>query len=287
MRRTLGFCLLLLSGPGCVSAPRPTAVGKSGPECAVSRAPAPPPRAIVFTADGIGGYGATTTALREIAEESSLPLFVQTVPWSHGHGRILADHVDYRRNREEGRKLAAQIACYLRPQQQGPPLPVSLVAHSGGSAVVLAATEFLPPNSIERIVLLAPSVSADYDLRPALRCARQGVDVFHSQRDRGYLGVGVATFGTADRRWTSAAAGRVGFRLPPATCPEDTVLYARLRQHPWEASVAWTGNDGGHFGSHNTAFLRAYVVPLLLPSGRTNEADLRLGGDAAVRRLDG
>ena len=108
MRCTLGICLLLLSGPGCVSAPRPTAVGTSGPECAISRAPAPPPQALVFTADGIGGYGATTTALRQIAEESSLPLFVQAVPWSHGYGRVLADHVDYRHTREEGRKLAAR-----------------------------------------------------------------------------------------------------------------------------------------------------------------------------------
>jgi pimeloyl-ACP methyl ester carboxylesterase len=191
-----------------------------------------------------------------------LPLHVQTVEWSHGYGRMFADHVDYRHARAEGMKLATQIACYRQAQGQGPPLPVYLVAHSGGSAVVLAAAELLPPDSVERIVLLAPSVSADYDLRPALRCARQGVDVFYSSRDLGYLGLGVGLFGTGDRRW-SAASGRVGFRLPADADAEG--LYTRLHQHPWVPAVSWTGNEGGHFGSHRDRFLRAYIMPLLLP----------------------
>src|SRR5947207_2649584 len=81
-----------------------------------------------------------------------------------------------------------------------------------------AAAEFLPPDSVERVVLLAPSVSAEYDLGPALACAREGIDVFHSGRDRAYLGLGVRLLGTADRHW-SDAAGRVGFRVP-AACPD-------------------------------------------------------------------
>jgi hypothetical protein len=72
----------------------------------------------------------------------------------------------------------------------------------------------------------------------------------------------VAVVGTADGRWLSAAAGRVGFD-PVIEAPADAALYARLRQHAWDPCIKWTGNRGGHYGSHQPAFLRAYVVPLL------------------------
>jgi pimeloyl-ACP methyl ester carboxylesterase len=87
---------------------------------------------------------------------------------------------------------------------------VYLVGHSAGCAVALAAGDVLPPDSLRRIVLLAPSISADYDVRPALRSARDGIDVFFSSRDVFYLGFGAAITGTADRRWSSPAAGRTG-----------------------------------------------------------------------------
>ena len=62
-------------------------------------------------------------------------------------------------------------------------------------------------------------------------------------------------------------AGRVGFS-PPCPSAADTVLYARLRQHAWDPSVEWTGNNGGHYGSHHPQFMRAYVLPLLaVPTG--------------------
>src|SRR5262249_33750158 len=181
---------------------------------ATPRPDAPPPQAIVFVVDGVGNFGATSSSLGQAIEEAGLPLHLHTVEWSHGYGRIFADHMDHCHARNEGRKLAEQIACSQRPRPDGPPLPVYLVAHSGGSAVALAATEFLPPDSVERMVLLAPSVSAEYDLCPALRCTRLGIDVFHSRRDLLALGIGAGILGTADRRWT-AAAGRGGFRPPP------------------------------------------------------------------------
>src|SRR5947207_1011475 len=107
---------------------------------------------------------------------------------------------------------------------------------------------------------MAPSVSADYDLRPALLGVRDGLDVFCSARDWGYLGIGTALVGTSDRHW-SAAGGRVGFR-PRVERPEDVALYGRLRQHPWDPCLAWTGNRGGHYGTYQPEYLCAYVLPL-------------------------
>src|SRR5205807_2637254 len=146
-------------------------------------------------------------------------------------------------------------------------------------AVVLAAAEALPPDSVDRIVLLAPAVSSAYDLRPALACARGGVDVFYSARDWAFLGLGVELLGTADGcpgdaagrvGFCPAAAGRPGAAAGGAGCcaaaagPADAALDARLRPPPWDPGRAWTGSRGGHSGCYQPVFPRPNVLPLLV-----------------------
>jgi pimeloyl-ACP methyl ester carboxylesterase len=232
--------------------------------CLRDRQPVPPcgctaPNAdIVYVADGSGDYRTTSRALCEAVNACRLPLRVETFVWSHGYGRMLIDHVDHCNHLEEGRRLAALVAAN---QQSFPGRSVYLVGHSSGSAVALAAAEASPPGSIERVVLLAPAVSNAYDLRPALRAVRQSIDVFISRRDVGALVIGTGIAGTADRRY-AAAAGHVGF-TPISTCPGDEVLYAKLRIHPWDRCVVWSGNRGSHYGTLEPGFMRAYIVPLL------------------------
>jgi pimeloyl-ACP methyl ester carboxylesterase len=226
--------------------------------------PSVEPAALVLVADGAGGFKAASMSLRETVATDGLPLRVETFDWTHGHWRILADQLDRGHAREEGAELARRVAAL---NQSRPGATISLVGHSAGSAVVLAAAELLPPGSVDRIVLLAPSVSSDHDLRPALACARRGVDVFYSNDDRVYLGLGVAILGNADRE-RGSAAGRVGFR-PVFAGPGDAALYTRLRQYPWESTLEWTGNHGGHYGAYQPGFLRAAVLPLLLPAPAT------------------
>ena len=136
------------------------------------------------------------------------------------------------------------------------------MAHSAGAMVTLESTRWLAPDSVDRIILLAPAVSVDYDLRRALQTSRLGMDVYTSKRDRFYLGLGTALVGTADGMLGSPAAGRVGFATPRYS-PDDAVLARRLRQHPWDPSVAYTGNRGDHSGTLQPAYLKAYVLPLL------------------------
>src|SRR5262249_28863134 len=184
---------------------------------------------------------------------------IETCLWSHGHWRYLIDHTDHANHREQGHLLASQVAAY---RQAYPGRRVYLVGHSAGSAVVLGAAEMLPPDSVERVILLAPSVCVTSDLRPALRAARQGIDVFHSSRDSVILGLGMKLVGTADHGCRTAA-GQCGF-TPVVAGPADAALYGRLRQHPWDPAVAWSGNGGGHYGSNQVGFLKAYVLPLML-----------------------
>ncbi len=217
-------------------------------------------RGVIFAVDGAGDFHASSEALADAVAAARLPLAVLPFEWSHGYGRFIADQVDHAHSVCEGRRLAGAILAW---RQCYPHFELNIVSHSAGSAVTLAAAEALPPDSVDHILLLAPAVSCCHDLRPALRSARQGVDVFYSERDRVILGLGIALLGPADRQLGTCAAGRVGFD-PIVESPADACLYAKLRQHPWSRSVLWSGNKGGHYGPYQPGYLRAYVLPALV-----------------------
>ncbi len=222
-------------------------------------APVPPvtPTHVIFVADGAGDYRSASTSFRETAAADGWPLDVRTFVWSHGFLRNLADHTDYEWAKARGRELAGLV---LAQKQARPDLPVSLVGHSAGSYVVLVAAEQLPPDMLERIVLLSPSVSSTYDIRPALRAARNGMDVFYSRNDRLWLGAFTAVAGTSDDPQQSRPAGRFGFE--PKLVPGEEPLFAKLRQYEWNPTLDQTGNDGGHYGAYQPGHLRKFVLPL-------------------------
>lgn len=215
----------------------------------------------MLVVDGAGGYQTAPRSLATAVSEAHLPLYVRSFDWTHGRGRWLADQLDQAHPRCQAQRLAAEIHLYRPPC---PGLPVSVVAFSAGSAAALAAAESLPPDSLERLVLLAPAVSSGYDLRRALASARQGLDVFTSEHDFLRLGLATVVAGTADGKH-QVAAGLHGFDSPSLS-PADAALAGRLRQHPWDPCMAWTGNLGTHMGYCRPAYLRAYVLPLLTQS---------------------
>jgi pimeloyl-ACP methyl ester carboxylesterase len=213
---------------------------------------------VVFVANGSGDSRSVSANLSQVVTETATPLQVETVPWRHGRWRYLADHLDHGNQQTAGRYLAAQVVAY---SQAYPGRRICLVGHSTGCAVVLAAAERLPVDGVDRVILLAPSVCVSYDLRPALRSARAGLDVFHSSEDIAILGLGMFVIGTAEGGCRSAAGLR-GFNLVIASAA-DAALYEKLHQNPWSPDVAWSGHYGGHYGSNQPGFLRAYVLPLL------------------------
>jgi hypothetical protein len=217
--RPVALVLIACLLAGCASVPPPV----------LTYRPPLAARGMVLVADGAGGdpeaFDAAVTAVRQ----TGTPLCVRSFDWTHGRGRGVRDMTDGENARAQGRRLAQHIACYRAA------------------------------DSLERIVLLAPAVAADYDLRPALLTARQGVDAFTSERDRLVLGLGTRAVGTADGKRGVPPAGRVGFDAPPA----DACLLTRLHQHPWDPSIAWTGNRGTHAGSLNPQYFRTLVLPLL------------------------
>jgi hypothetical protein len=225
-----------------------------------AQAPAAPCvcKGIAYVLDGAGGFERASQIIGATVAEVRIPIEVRTFHWTHGYCRVFSDQVHAAHVRQQGRKLAETL---LLCRQQEPDLPIYLLAHSAGCGVALVAAEQLPPNTLERIVFLAPAVSCKHDLRGALRSSCKGIDVFISSHDWCCLGVGIMLMGTTDRCW-SKAAGKNGFQ-PIIAGPEDEALYAKLRQYPWNPSLMWTGHKGGHYGSYQPEFLRVFVLPLL------------------------
>lgn len=228
---------------------------------------------VIFVADGAGDFRLASKSMRETLKKACLPIRVDPFIWSHGRGRIFKDELHYHYARAQGGRLASEIQAF---QQTHPGEKVYLVGHSAGSAVALAAAEALPPFSLESIALLAPSLSANYDLRPALRSVRGHIDVYYSCNDWVYLGVFTEILGTPDRGH-SPSSGRVGFRAI-TNCAEDDWLYSKLRQHPWHHRDLTTGNCGGHYGAYQEGYLRTLVLPMLF-DGQPNIPPIPLTPD--------
>jgi pimeloyl-ACP methyl ester carboxylesterase len=218
---------------------------------------------IAFVADGAGNYQMASRTLRATALECHAPLAVETFIWSHGYLRIVTDQVDLSYARQEGKILAETVLAYKKSH---PDTKVHLLGHSAGALVVLAAAEWLPPESIQTMVLLSPSVSSSYDLRPALRCVQHSVEVHYSEQDWVYLGIWTGLLGCGDRR-SCEASGRFGFKLE-VDAPADAALASRLVQYPWQHSYTALGNLGGHYGAYQPAYLKLLVLPALAGEGR-------------------
>jgi pimeloyl-ACP methyl ester carboxylesterase len=252
-RRGLLFCLVIgglatLAAPGCACR-RATLTTYAAPV---------PEAGVVFVADGAGNYQNASRALDNASKEGGFPLQIVTFEWSHGYLRSFADLVHYSYARAQGRRLAETVLAYRR---DNPGRPVHLAGHSAGATVVLAALECLPPETVDRAVLISPSLSAGYDVRPALRGVKHGLHNFHSQRDWVYCGLITRVLGNSDRN-RQACSGRVGFRV--LAMPGDEYFLSKMFQRPWSPADAETGNQGGHFGNYESAFLRQWVLPMFL-----------------------
>jgi pimeloyl-ACP methyl ester carboxylesterase len=213
----------------------------------------------VFAADGAGNFKAASSLLRQVVEEDALLIEVHAFEWSHGYCRILSDQVTYGHNCDRGRRLADEVLSF---HASHPETPIYLYAHSAGCAVAMKALESLPPGIVERAILLSPSLSSAYDLRPALEHVCTSLHVFYSRWDWGYLGMTMRLVGTADR-WFGWCSGRFGFDVDADYIESD--LLAKLHQRAWEPEDRALGNNGGHFGNYQPAFLRAHIIPLLHP----------------------
>jgi hypothetical protein len=212
-------------------------------------------RALCVVADGVGGLDLCSTSLRHVARRTGTGLRVEGASWSHGWGRWFADLTD----RSHASEWSARVAERVEKALCDGIGRVSLVGKSGGCGIVVGALERLPAESVDVAVLLAPAVSPNYDLEPALRAVRRKLIVFWSPLDLLILGAGTLVFGTIDRRHT-ISAGLVGFRNVDRLSPAALGKFEQIR---WTPVMCRTGYFGGHVGPDLPWFLERYVAPIL------------------------
>lgn len=225
-----------------------------------NEAPSASEKGLVIVADGVGGFNVCGLALARVAREAGLPLDVRVVRWGHGVGRWYADLSRTANHELQAERVAKTIRLH---REAHPRAPVFLVGKSGGCAVLVKALERLSGAEVERLILLAPALSPNYDLTRALNNVVREAVVFWSPLDVLILGVGTGLFGTSDRvrGW---GAGLVGFRRPSSSAPPDRIeAYKKLRQVRWSPRMSSTGYLGGHLGTDSPFFLKKYVLPLL------------------------
>jgi hypothetical protein len=221
---------------------------------------------ILFVADGAGNFQSCSRTLREAIARDRLPIEVRTFEWSHGYLRVLADQLHYSHAREQGKRLAKELET---ARMQQPNARIHVLAHSAGSTVLLAALEHASPGTVDHAFLLGPSVSSEYDLRPALRNVRQALHLHYSEHDFWHLGLAVKFVGTTDRAFLTPAAGRIGFTYRPTT-PEEEALARKLLQRRWMPSDFLLGNDGGHFGAYRSPYVEQAIFPYLFAQPAEN-----------------
>jgi len=221
----------------------------------------PEPCGAVYVVGGVGGLENLKLSVQVALRMEGLRHEVIHFEWTHGKGKILKDLQDSRHYAQKIEELANELQ---RAQRANPTRPIYLIARSGGAGLALAAAERLPEGTLERIILLSAAVSPQYDLRPALRAARNEIVSFYSDLDVVVLGWGTSQFGTSDRHYC-CSAGRVGFSKPDSTEADSEELYRRLVQVRWTPAMLLTGHTGGHTGTALPTFLAREVTPWLKP----------------------
>jgi len=231
---------------------------------------------LVVSLDGVGGYNWGPHWLRTGLDEAGVKSAITIYDWSKGPGALfVGDLVGESRNRAAARDLAQMIGTYMAAM---PDRPVTLIGHSGGTAIVVWALEDLAEGStwapkgakVERAILLAPALAPDYDLSKALRAVRSRIYVTYSYADVGLMAAGTAVFGTMDRQH-SVSAGLMGFRLPPDLSLDGKREYLKLRQVSWNVKLVTSGHLGGHMGWTTSRFAREFIAPIL--AGRSDPGE--------------
>jgi pimeloyl-ACP methyl ester carboxylesterase len=225
------------------------------------RADAPPDGGrpgVVFVAGGIGGLDPLQAWAPLALPWAGMPHEIRVFEWTHGKLRPLRDLQDTRYLEAKAEELADQVRAV---KADDPSRPVFLMGHSAGAALVLEAACRLPPDTLDRVILLSAAVSPEYDLRPALRATRGEVVAFHSSLDVFMLHLGTGTFGTTDRYYMDAA-GLHGFRVPDTLDAEGRRLYGRLVQSAWRPGM-WLERRCWHNSTCMPLFLCGQVAPWL------------------------
>lgn len=189
------------------------------------------------------------TGLREAGVEQAIECTRWTLPFE---STLLRDAFWFRFP-AWAKQEAERLALYQRAH---PGAPVTLLGFSGGGMAAIMVAEQMPAGSaVDRVLLLSPGVSPDYDLRPMLANVRDRCIVYWSPKEAQLGGALLQFMGTVDGNYTDAAAIS-SFNL---TDP-------KLEQVEWTEEMAAYGNNGDHIDYFwNIPWIREYLANWVAP----------------------
>lgn len=215
----------------------------------------------VIVLPGILGHTPGLDRIRKAVESEIPEASAQVWNWTRIEPHWLPNPIGHIREYDKNRRRAALLAGHIAEfRREHPDVRLSIIGLSGGTAIALFACEELPPEvTLDRIILLSAAVSPEYDLRPALRRAENGIVSYYSRGDWLVLKRGTSRFGTGDRVY-GPSAGYSGFD-EPESCGDSC---EKLTQIAWHADLARLyANSGGHAGGQERDFLRHCVMKWL------------------------
>ncbi len=232
----IALLVLVVTQSGCVSALGPRA--ENG---------------VTFYCPGAGNIDFGDAGLREGLQKAGYRGEVATVGWTFSLNPAIDQMV--RVNARLGASsLARAIEHYLDKHPNG---EVNVVGLSAGTGVAIWALEQLDPKyKVNNVVLLASSLSHDYDVEQALRRVRGRIYNYYSPRDAVLAGP-MKLFGTIDGKFFDQAVGAGEVGLQPPSGRERVVNIA------WRPEFEKLGYSGGHTDATRPKFVQAQIAPQL------------------------
>ncbi|MBI3864486.1 MAG: hypothetical protein HY290_21600 [Planctomycetia bacterium] len=219
-------------------------------------------RGLVLVLPGIEGESCMNHSIARGLADGGVNAAIEIFDWTTGVILLFLYHLrGTRRNLRHADRLVRRIVDY---QQSHPGRPVYLVGHSGGAAMIALALERLPADrKIACAILLQAALSPDHDLSTALEHTEVGIWNFRSPLDVFFLGVGTWVAGTLDGPH-QAAAGMVGFRLPPGLNSAAHKRYeTQLHEVPFHKGMCADFHFGGHLTVTSRPFVANCVAPII------------------------
>jgi pimeloyl-ACP methyl ester carboxylesterase len=230
---------------------------------------------LVLLLPGVGGDASVYAQAMDslAAHHNTDHLRIQN--WGYGWLLFLVTLNSNGLHEETERKVAEQI---VQQRDRYPSSRIVLIGHSAGAGVVLGALTRLPDAmQIGPVILLAPDLSPDFDLGPALAHAT-AIDVFYSSHDWFWQYFGPVFASTYDHV-NRPGAGLRGFTLSSLT-PEQR---KKVTQYAYEGNWKSLGDDGGHFDWLAPDFFAAVIEPLIEPGPPSALAGTRQSSGANPR----
>jgi len=169
-------------------------------------------------------------------------------------------------------RLAGCITDYLK---RYPNNEVNIIGLSAGAGVAIRAVEHLkPPCKINNIILLAASVSCQYDVRPALKNMRGKIYVYYSPDDAMLAGP-VRVLGAFGGGLGDDPAGLCGLHAPGAGG-----RVVNIGWHPRFEQYGWTGS---HTSCTSEAFVQHILSSHIVTRATRDTAIARVGRRGSAR----